>query len=116
MEYLFHIGPEFAFGPRRERFEELFADVPPFPGSRVSGHFGHIRIEIIADVLKVAEHHIVLVIDRIVSDIALLNHPQNVGPDIRVETLIFFEPVRLNLDHHSVTSHRFSPNALFVIS
>ena len=81
MKYFFRDSPQFVRRAVSERVQAGLANGPPFLRHGVSGHLRAVSIEVIADVLEVAEQVVFAVgqlpqVDRIVSDIACGDHRQ----------------------------------------
>src|SRR5438876_2232987 len=69
-EHRFHVGPPFAWPPRRPRNLDRFHDVPPLAHARGGGERGHASGVLFGrpGVLEVAEQQIVLEEDRPVDE------------------------------------------------
>ena len=90
MEHFFHVGPPFAFSLVGQGFLAGHANVPPLLRHRVGGHLRHVGSKVVASVFQIAEQITLAVrklsqIDRIIADIALLDHVQNLRPDSSVQ-------------------------------
>jgi hypothetical protein len=99
----------------RGRFNGLLARVgehPPFPRLRVGGHHGHIGPEIIPVILEIAKKQTIAKKDRVIVDMAIPNHPQDLGPDGPVELFILFELLGFELNDLSVAFHGRSSSIL----
>ena len=88
-----------------------FAGLPPALGFGVGSHLGHVGIKIFPNVFKVAEKIMRAVwhpskINRIIPDMAVVDHSQNSWPGGGVQALVFIEFFRLHPDDASVSFHK----------
>src|SRR5580658_8498286 len=98
VKYLFHFGPPFSFFAGIERLLHRHHDRPPFLRSRIGGHLSHVRLIVGPVILKISEQKIVLEINGIVSNVALSNRFENVGPYGRMIPLVFSDRFRSYLN------------------
>jgi hypothetical protein len=108
VENLFHIRPPFAWGAVAERLLAGLASIPPVPRFSVDPHFRHIRRKIVADAFEVAEKIMGAVgklaeTDRIIPDIAVVDHAQNSGPYGSVQALVLVDFFRFYPDGIAVS-------------
>src|SRR5579864_129832 len=105
MKNFFHVGPPFALGACFQGILHRHHNRPPFLGLRISGHFCHVRRVVRAVILEIAEQQVVFQVDGIISDIALVDHSEDFGPNRRMVFLIGLKRFRPDSDHRTVTPH-----------
>ena len=99
MEDFLHVRPPFTLGAPREGLLTGHAFTPPLLGNRVGRHLGAIRLEVVADVLEVAEQVVLAVREfaqenGVVTQVAVLDHLQDLGPHRGVQFFVAFDALR----------------------
>ena len=72
-------------------------DPPPLLCFGVSGHLGHVPVKVSANVFKIGKECVVVMKDRIVTNIALVDHLEHLRPDRSMNFGIFLMIVTLNM-------------------
>lgn len=112
MEHLFHLRPPLAGFSRLKRILKRFHDGPPLLRLLVSGHAGPVAGEIAPVIFEVAEKQIVLEVDGVVADVAVLDFFEYLRPDRRVILAVCFSAAGLESNDHSKTFHSDPPERL----
>ena len=110
MEHFLHASPPFTFSAVFQRFLAGDAAGPPFLGGRIRGHPCHVGGVVGAGVFEITEQVMLAVVelaqvDRVVPDIAVLDHFQHIRPDGGVELFVFVDFVGVQCDDGSVAFH-----------
>src|SRR6185369_10560633 len=95
---LFHIRPPFAFAARFKWLLHGLHNGPPLLGFRIGSHVCHISSKVTAVVFEVAEQSVILQKYRIVADITLMNHLENLRPDGGVISFVFLDGLWPHVD------------------
>jgi hypothetical protein len=105
VKHFFRIGPPFPLLSGIQRVLTGFTDIPPLLGHGIGGHLGHIAFIIVSDIFKITEQQAIVVINRIVPDVAFRDHPEHIGPNRHMEFFIFFQLIGPDAYYRSVTFH-----------
>jgi len=114
MEYLLHGRPPLSLLPGGKRLLARLAELPPLLRALIGGHSGHVGGKVTAAVLEVAEEEPILVVDGVVTDVALPDPVQDRGPDGGVQPLVLLQLLRPYPENHSV-SLQFGKSLLYNI-
>jgi hypothetical protein len=100
---LFHVCPPFVRRTAIKRLLARLANGPPLLRGLVGSHLGHVADEISAGVFKVAEEVMPAIIqlaqiNRVVLDMALRDHLQDLRPDGGMQLFVFLHLFRAEAD------------------
>src|SRR5882724_5753474 len=106
MEYLFHLGPPLPFFSCRYRLLHWLHDGPPLLSFCMCSHLVPVGLQVASVVFEITEQDSISEVDRIIPDLAFVDHAQNFRPDRCVIAFVTFLTTGFEPDHHSESLHR----------
>jgi len=82
-------------------------DGPPFLSLCMRSHLAPIALHVASVIFEIAEEDSIFKVNRVVPDLAFVDHAQDFRPHGCVIAFVTFLTTRLKPDHHSKTPHRF---------